>query len=57
MEVSIEKRVMHIIKSRKRQRKEGIELQNQEKIITPREKENYQNLGIFEADTIKQAET
>ena len=35
---------------------EGIELPNQEKIRMLREKENYKNLGILEADTIKQVE-
>ena len=35
---------------------EGIELQNQKKSQTIREKENYKHLGILEAETIKQAE-
>ena len=35
---------------------EGIELPNQEKIRTFREKEMYKYLGILEADTIKQTE-
>ena len=35
---------------------EGIELPNQERIRTVGEKENYNYLGMFEADTIKQAE-
>ena len=33
---------------------EGIELWNQIKIRTLREKENYKYLGILETDTIKQ---
>ena len=44
------------MKSGSRKIREGIELLNQEKIRTPREKENYKFLGILEADTIKQAE-
>ena len=35
---------------------EGIELPNQQKIRTHREKETYKYLGILEADTIKHAE-
>ena len=34
----------------------GIELPNQDKIRTLREKETYKYLGILEADTIKQVE-
>ena len=44
------------MKSGKRHMTEGIELPNQEKIRTLREKETYKYLGILEADTIKQEE-
>ena len=37
----------------KSQRKEGIELKNQERIRTLGEKENYKSLGVLEADTFK----
>ena len=43
------------MKSRKRQRTEGIELPNQEKISTLGEKETYKFLEILEANAIKQA--
>ena len=36
--------------------KERIELPNQERIKTLREKENFKYLGILEVETIKQAE-
>ena len=56
MEFGIEKCAMLIMKSRKRQMTEGIELANQEKIRTLGEKETYKLLGILEADTIKHEE-
>ena len=56
MEFGIEKCAMFIMKSRKRQMAEGLELPNQEKIRTLREKEKYNYLGILETDTIKHAE-
>ena len=40
---------------RKKEMTEGIELPNEEKIRTLREKETYMYLGILEADTFKQA--
>ena len=40
----------------KRYMTEGIAQPNQEKIRTPGEKKTSKNLGILEADTIKQAE-
>ena len=49
----IEKRAMFIMKSRKRQITEGIELLNQERIRTLGEKENYMYLDLLGADTIK----
>ena len=48
---------MLIMKSGKRETVEGIELQNQENIITVGEKENHKYLGILKAETIKQKET
>ena len=63
MEFGIEKCAMLIIKSRKSQITEGIELPNQERIRMLGGKENCLSasnipkyLGILEADTIKQAE-
>ena len=56
MEFGREKCVMRIMKSRKRQRSEGLELTNQEEIRTLWEKETYKYLGILEADTIKPQE-
>ena len=47
---------MVILKSRKRQITEGIQLSNQEKIRTLWEKETYEYFGILEVDTIKQVE-
>ena len=44
------------MKSGKRHMTEGIELPNQEKIRTLREKETYKYMGILEPDTIKQVE-
>ena len=41
---------------KKKETTEGIELQNQERIRTLGEKENYKYLGISEPDTIKQAQ-
>ena len=52
MEFCIEKCGM----SGKRQRKERIAMSNQERIHTLGEKENYQQSGILEIDTIKEAE-
>ena len=53
MKFAIEKCAMLILKSRKRNMMEGINLPNQEKIRTLREKETYKYLGILEADVIK----
>ena len=44
------------MKSWKKERTEAIELPNQERSRTLGEKENYKNLGILEADSIKRAE-
>ena len=55
MEFGIEKCAMFITKNWKLQMTEGIELPNQEKIVTFRKKKTYKYLGIYEADTIKQA--
>ena len=41
------------MKDEVRETAKGIELQNQESIRTLEEKENYKNLGILNADTIK----
>ena len=57
MEFGTEKCARLIMKSRRRQMTEGIELPNQEKIGTLGEKETYKYLGNLEADTIKHAET
>ena len=54
MEYVFEKCSMQIIKSGKRHLTDGMELPNQDKIRTLREKETYYDLGILEADTIKQ---
>ena len=56
MEFGIEKCVMLVMKSGKRQLTDGMELPNQDKIKTFTENENYKYLGILEADTIKQVE-
>ena len=56
LEFRIEKCTTLMMKSRKRKIMEGIELPNQERIRTLRERENYKYLGILEADTIKQVE-
>ena len=44
------------MKSGKRHLTSGMELPNQDKIRTLREKETYEYLGILDADTIKQVE-
>ena len=54
MEFGIEKCAMLVMKSGKRHITDGMELPNQNKIRTVREKETYKYLGILEADTIKQ---
>ena len=56
MEFGIKKCAMLIMKRRKQQMIEGIELPNQEKIRMLKEKETYKYFGILEADTIKLAE-
>ena len=56
MEFGIEKCVMFIIKSGKRQKTEGIELPNQERIKMRGEKEKYKYSGILNADSLKQVE-
>ena len=56
MEFGIEKSAMLVMKSGKRDMADGMELPNQDKIRTLREKEIYKYLGIVEADTIKQEE-
>ena len=44
------------MKSGKRHRTDGIELQNQDKFRTLAENETYKYLGILEADTIKRVD-
>ena len=44
------------MKSGERQKAEGVEPSNQERIRTLREKENYQYFGILEASAIKQVQ-
>ena len=56
MEFGIEKCAMLVMKSGKRHMTDGMELPNHEKIRTLEENETYKNLGILEADTIKQVE-
>ena len=56
MEFGIEQCVMFVIKSGKRYRTDRMELPNQDKFRTLREKETYKYLGTLEADTIKQVE-
>ena len=56
MELGIQKCPILNIKSGKRQIIEGLELPNQERIRTPREKENCNDLGILKADTNKRTE-
>ena len=46
--------IMLIMKSGNRKTTEGIELPNQESIRMLGKKENYEFLGILEADTIKE---
>ena len=56
MEFGMEKSAMLIMKSRKLQMIERIELPNQDKTRTLGEKETYKYLEILEADTMEQAE-
>ena len=56
IEFGIEKSVMWEMKSGKRHMTDGMELPNQDKIRTIREKKTNKYLGIFEADNIKQME-
>ena len=56
MEYGMEECAMLVMKSGKRHLTDGMELPNQDKIRTLREKETYKYLGILEADTIKQVE-
>ena len=56
MEFVIEKCSMLVMKSSKRYMTEEMELPNQDKIGTLKEKETYKYLGILEADTIKYVE-
>ena len=56
MEFGIEKTAVLKMKSEKRQTAERIDLPNQEIMRTLEEKENFNYLGIFEANTIKQTE-
>ena len=56
MEFDREKCAMLLIKRGKQHLIDGIELPNQDKITTLRDKETYKYLGILEADTIIQVE-
>ena len=56
MGFGMEKCTIHVMKSGKRHLTEGMELRNQDKIRTLREKETYKYFDILEADTIKQVE-
>ena len=56
MEFGIEKCTMLVMKSVKRHLTDGMELPNQDKIRTLREKETYKYLVILEADTIKEVD-
>ena len=47
---------MLVMKSGKRHLTDGMELPDQDKVRTLGEKETYKNLGISEADAIKQVE-
>ena len=47
---------VHLMKSLNIQITEGMELPNQERIRTLREKEMYMYLGLVETDTIKETE-
>ena len=55
MELGMEKCAI-LMKNCKREAAKGIELPNQKIFRTLREKENYEYLGILEADTLKQRE-
>ena len=55
-EFGIEKCVMLIMKSGKRQMIERTEIPNQEKVWTLGQKETFKYLGIWEVDTTNQAE-
>ena len=54
--MEFKKCAMLIIKKGKKEIMERIELPNQERIRTLEEKENYNHLGIFETDAIKQVD-
>ena len=54
MVFAIEKCPMVIIRNRKIKTEEGIERPNQKTLRTPRKKENYQYLRVFDVDTINQ---
>ena len=56
MESGIKKCALLVMKSGKQHLTDGIELLNQDKIITLTENETYKYLGILKADTIKQVE-
>ena len=56
MEFGIEKCATLSMKRGKRHPTDGMELPNQDKIRTLREKETYKYLDMMEADTIKQVE-
>ena len=56
MEFGIEKCAMLLMKSGKRNKTDGVELTNQDKIRTLAENDTYKYIGILEAETIKQSE-
>ena len=56
MEFGIEKCAMLVMKSGKRHMTDGMELQNHDRIRTLEEKQTYEYLGIFEAETTKQVQ-
>ena len=56
MEFGIEKWAMLIMRSRKRQKMEGIELPNWKRIRMLRERKTYKYLGNSKTDTLKQVE-
>ena len=56
MDLGIEKCAMLVMKSGKRHQMDGMEVPNEDKIRTLREKETYKYLGIKEADTNKEVE-
>ena len=56
MEFGIEKCAMLVMKNGKQHMTNGMELPNRDKIRTLGEEETYKDLGILEADTIKQVE-